>query len=59
MNHEKRYVVDEIVMKHEQLPLRLPPYHLDLSPIKMVWGEITGKVARHTESSSSQHIESY
>ena len=46
-NHEKCYIVDEIVMKHGHLPLRLPPYHPDLNPIELVWGEIKGEVARH------------
>jgi hypothetical protein len=52
VNHEKRYVVDEIVMKHGHLPLRLPPYHPDLNPIELVWGE-KGEVAHQNISSSS------
>ena len=47
VNHEKRYVVDEILMKHIHLPLHLPPYHPDLNPIELVWGEIKGELARH------------
>jgi hypothetical protein len=41
----KNTVVNEIMMKNGHLPHCLPPYHPDLNPIKLVWGEIKGKVA--------------
>ena len=36
IHHEKRYVVDELIMEHGHLSLRLPPYHPELNPIEVV-----------------------
>ena len=40
-------------MKHGHLPLCLSPYHPDLKCIKLVWREITVKVAHQNNGSSS------
>lgn len=57
VQHEKRYIVNELIMEHGHLPLRLPPYHPDLNPIELVWGDIKGEVARHVIGSSLQQKE--
>ncbi|KAJ4437573.1 hypothetical protein ANN_17718 [Periplaneta americana] len=31
VHHQRRYVVDELIMKYGHIPLRLPPYHPDLN----------------------------
>ena len=31
-------------MKHGQFPLCLTPYHPDLNPIELAWGEVKGEV---------------
>ena len=38
-------MVDDIVREHGHFPLRLPPYHPDLNPIELVWGDIKRQVA--------------
>ena len=55
VNHEKPYVVNEIIMKHGHISLHLLPYHPDLNSIKFVWGKMKRKLAhKNIESSSLQ-----
>lgn len=43
---EKQYRIDEIIKAEGHTVLRLPPYHPDLNPIELVWGDIKGELAR-------------
>ncbi|KAJ2954281.1 hypothetical protein O0L34_g2532 [Tuta absoluta] len=43
---EKQYRIDEIINAGGHTVLRLPPYHPDLNPIELVWGDIKGELAR-------------
>ena len=36
------YVVNQILESHGHLGLRLPPYHADLNPIELIWGNLKG-----------------
>lgn len=36
----KRYAVDEIAKANNKTVLRLPPYHQELSPLKLIWPKI-------------------
>lgn len=45
-NVEKQYRVDEIIKAEGHTVLRLPPYHPDLNPIELVWGDVKGELAR-------------
>lgn len=47
VNSEKTFIVDEIIRAKSHIPLRLPPYHPDLNPIELVWGDIKGEIARN------------
>ena len=40
------YVVDQIPESHGHLGLRLPPYHADLNPIELIWGNLKGDYFR-------------
>ena len=40
---EPVYVVDQILARHGNLALRLPPYHADLNPIELIWANFKGK----------------
>ena len=40
------YKVDEFLKRHGHLALRLPPYHCDLNPIELIWGDLKCGVAR-------------
>lgn len=42
-----KYAVDEIIIKTNRKVLRLPPYHCELNPIELIWGQVKGYVARH------------
>ena len=33
--------------KHGIILLRLPPYHCELNPIKLIWAQIKGYLARN------------
>ena len=36
--------------EHGHRVLRLPPYHCDLNPIELIWGDLKGRVARENYS---------
>ncbi|KAF6205794.1 hypothetical protein GE061_019968 [Apolygus lucorum] len=42
----KTYRIDEIINEAGHDVLHLPPYHPDLNPIEMVWGDLKGELAR-------------
>ena len=42
--YERNYVVDDIVKEHGHFPIHLPPYHPELNPIELVWGDIKRQV---------------
>ncbi|KAF6201575.1 hypothetical protein GE061_003967 [Apolygus lucorum] len=42
------FKVDEIIRDAGHHTLHLPPYHPDLNPIELVWGDIKGKLARES-----------
>lgn len=48
VHNQKQYLVDDIIHNHGHIPLRLPPYHPDLNPIELVWGDIKGQVAQQS-----------
>ena len=37
---DKKYTVDEIIFNSGHIPLRLPPHHCHLNPIKLVWHQM-------------------
>lgn len=44
---ENVYKIDELLKAAGHEVLRLPPYHPDLNPIELVWGDIKGQLARN------------
>lgn len=45
------YVIDEIAKKAGKSILRLPPYHNELNPIKLIWS----KVKQQVKSNNTMH----
>ena len=45
-----RYVIDDLASANGHEVLRLPPYHCELNPIEMVWGQLKAYVARRNSS---------
>lgn len=43
---ENVYKIDEVLKAAGHEVLRLPPYHPDLNPIELVWGDIKGQLAK-------------
>ena len=39
---EPRFVVDEMLKEHGHTAIRLPPYHVDLNPIELIWANLKG-----------------
>ena len=37
-----KYVVDEVLRRHGHEAIRLSPYHADLNPIELIWGNLKG-----------------
>ena len=44
-HHEKVYAIDKIIEAKGHTSLRLPPYHADLNPIELIWGQIKHDIA--------------
>lgn len=44
-NYEQ-LAVDKLAAEHGVTILRLPLYHCELNPIKLVWAQVKGHVAR-------------
>lgn len=42
-----KYVIDELAYEKGIIVLRLPPYHCELNPIEMIWGQIKTQVAKN------------
>ncbi|XP_048258693.1 uncharacterized protein LOC125384209 [Haliotis rufescens] len=40
------YLIDNMLREHRHEVLRLPPYHCDLNPIELLWGDLKNMVAR-------------
>ncbi|XP_072022707.1 uncharacterized protein [Amphiura filiformis] len=40
-----KMVIDELARSHGHYILRLPPYHCELNPIELIWGQVKGDVA--------------
>ncbi|XP_022174497.1 uncharacterized protein LOC111036684 [Myzus persicae] len=41
------FIVDEEAKKHNQIVLRLPPYHCELNPIELAWLVVKGHVKKN------------
>ncbi|XP_048488416.1 uncharacterized protein LOC125491173 [Plutella xylostella] len=39
------YEIDELLGEHGHIVMRLPPYHCDLNPIELIWGQAKKAVA--------------
>ena len=44
------YQANEILRRTGLTILRLPPYHCDLNPIELIWGDLKGVVARENST---------
>ena len=53
----KEYVIDKLIMEHNHLVLRLPPYHSDLNPIELLWANIKGDVARNNTTFKLENVQ--
>lgn len=45
-----KYVIDEMVLQHNKVVLRLPPYHCELNPIELAWSVVKGHVKSHNKT---------
>lgn len=43
----RTYEIDTIAAQHGHTILLLPPYHCDLNPIDLIWGQIKNDVAKY------------
>lgn len=53
-----RYVLDDTVESEGHSVLRLPPYHPDLNPIELIWGEIKNFVASKNTTFNFSQVQS-
>ena len=37
---EPQYIIDDIAKEKGHIILQLPPYHIDLNPIELVWAQL-------------------
>lgn len=53
--HE-RYVIDELAKVHNQIILRLPPYHFELNPIELAWSSVKNHVRMNNSTQKLQDV---
>jgi transposase len=53
----KTYSIDKLFVSAEHTVLHLPPYHCDLNPIELVWGDIKGRVGEVLTENMSEKKE--
>ena len=41
-----KYIIDEMAKEQRKIVLRLPPYHCELNPIELIWGDVKNSVAK-------------
>ena len=45
-----KFKFDELLKEHGHEALRLPPYHCDLNPIELIWGDVKGLVGQENST---------
>lgn len=45
-NNKKKHVVNELLKPQAHNILQLPPYHLDLNPIEIIWSAMKRHIAK-------------
>ncbi|XP_060861789.1 uncharacterized protein LOC132938795 [Metopolophium dirhodum] len=53
----KRYELDEIALEKGHEVIRLPPYHRQYNPIKLIWAQVKGKVAKKNNTFKMADVE--
>lgn len=46
----EKYIVDEMAARQNKIVLRLPPYHCELNPIELIWGDAKNFIAKRNTS---------
>lgn len=52
----EKYVTEEMAKEYGITVLRLPPYHCELNPIELVWGQVKNSVARQNTTFKLQDV---
>ena len=55
---EKTYEVDSLLSRNGHTVARLPPYHCDLNPIELIWGDLKGFIARENHTFKAKDVKS-
>ena len=50
------YKVDEFLKRKGHEVLRLPPYHCELNPIELIWGDLKGFVGRENSTFKAEDV---
>ena len=50
------YKVDEFLKRKGHEVLRLPPYHCELNPIELIWGDLKGFVGRGNSTIKAEDV---
>lgn len=45
-----KLIIDEMARDQNRTVLRLPPYHCELNPIELIWGQVKGEVSRNNKT---------
>ena len=55
---EKTYEVDSMLAESGHTVARLPPYHCDLNPIELIWGDLKGYISRENHTFKAKDVKS-
>ena len=47
---QPQYLIDQVARQAGHTVLRLPPYHSDLNPVELIWGQVKRHVAKNNET---------
>ena len=55
-NEYDKYAVDELAKADNKSILRLPPYHCELNPIKLIWAQVKNFIAKENKTFNMSHL---
>jgi len=54
---EKKYELDQLALEMGHEVVRLPPYHCQYNPIKLIWAQVKGQVAKNNTTFKMSDLE--
>jgi transposase len=53
---DKEYIIDQMIIAHGHIPIRLPPYHCHLNPIELVWAQMKKFIGKFNLNNNKEEL---